>query len=142
MSNVAGPHRDRRTTLVALGVLVAATLAFALAVHRHYPIQLWLFWRFATYWVLSLLFCFSCFSSGCWILRKVCRPLLPMTELVPAAIATGLMAYFLGSFLVGLCGGFGPVFALAWPGALCLLDPRGALRRLARLARVFARSSK
>src|SRR5262245_51841796 len=98
MSNVAGPRGARFAPLVALGVLLAATLTFAITIHRHYPIQHWLFWRYATYWALSLSFVFSCSCAGSFILRKVCRPCLPATELLPASLATGVVIYFMGTF--------------------------------------------
>jgi hypothetical protein len=127
--------------LVAFGVLLAATLAFAIAVHRHYPIQHWLFWRYAAYWALSLFFFFACMCAGRWTLRKLCRPCLPATELLPASLATGVVIYFLGTFVAGLCGILGPAFALAWPAVLCLLGARRTSRYLVRLSRVF-RSSR
>jgi hypothetical protein len=141
MSNVAGLRGARFAPLLALGVLLAATIAFALTVHRHYPIHQWLFWRYAAYWALSLFFFFSCSSGGSWILRRVCRPCLPATELLPAALAAGLVVYFVGAFVAGLFGALGPAFALVWPAALGLLGARRFARYLVRLARVF-RSSR
>jgi hypothetical protein len=140
MSNVERPARDRAAPWLAAAMLVATTGAFALTLHRHYPIQHWLFWRFAAYAMLTLFFCFSCLSAGVGILRRVARPPLPVTELLPAALAMGIVVYFIGVFVVGLCGGLGAGFAIVWPGVLCLVGGRRAARYLRRLWRVFAAS--
>jgi len=76
MSTMTPPRLSSRVAgWTAHVVLFGAVVLFALAVHAHYPIQHWLFWRYACYWLLAILFSFACLSAGCRIVAAVSRPL-------------------------------------------------------------------
>src|SRR5437868_8292024 len=54
MSTMTPPRLSSRVAgWTAHVVLFGAVVLFALAVNAHYPIQHWLFWRYACYWLLA-----------------------------------------------------------------------------------------
>jgi hypothetical protein len=115
-----------RLRLVGLvSMALAATAFFLWFVHPLYPIQHWLFWRYASYWLLAGLFTLSCVSAGFGTLRLVLKSPLPFAEHFTLAFGVGLYEFFLAMFAAGLFGWYGGVwFALlptllvgagAWP---------------------------
>jgi hypothetical protein len=119
-----------------LAVLVGGAIILGAVGHAHYPIQHWLFWRFAAYWLISALWAFSCLSAGYWVLRKWCGPSLSAAEFLLASFAVGVLVFFLVMFAGGLVHVFSPGFALAWPVVACLAGGRHAFRYVRRMARV------
>ncbi|MEZ4221810.1 MAG: hypothetical protein R3B13_12835 [Polyangiaceae bacterium] len=84
-------------------------------VHRHYPVQHWLFWRYAGYWLLSVLFAVSCVSLGAAAMQWLYPRGLPMRERWVYAVALGVYGFFLGMFVLGLLRAYGGVSAVLFP---------------------------
>ncbi|HZX00620.1 MAG TPA: hypothetical protein VFF45_00085 [Bacilli bacterium] len=61
-------------------LLVGAAVFFACFVHRFYPIQRWLFWRYAGYWLLCVVWSAACVSAGHLTLKLVLRRPLPLVD--------------------------------------------------------------
>ncbi len=126
-----------RAVLVGL-VIVAGGGLILHTVHPHYPIEEWLFWRYASYWIWTVLFGVGCLSAGHRIQRFLSPRPVPVAEHLVMSMALGVFAFFLGMFLAGLAGLYGPVFAVVWP---VLLTASGAwplqryLRRVLRHGR-------
>jgi hypothetical protein len=77
-----------------------------LAGHAHYPIQHWLFWRYAGYWLACAVWALSCLFAGCWIARRLGWSILPATEFLLASFAVGVLSFFLVMFAGGIAGIF------------------------------------
>jgi hypothetical protein len=128
------PGGDWTRRGAVLTVLLGGAVTLGLVGHAHYPIQHWLFWRFAAYWLAATLWAFSCLSVGCWAVRKACRA-LPATEFLLTSFAVGVLLFFLAMFAGGLARLFSPAFALAWPVVACIAGGRHAFRYVRKLAR-------
>jgi len=102
---------------VALG---AGAYLFLSQVHLHYPIQRWLFWRYAGYVLLCAFFSAACLGAGHVILQAGLRRRAGLFEHLAMSFATGVLVFFLGTFVAGLLGLFGPWFAVIWPSVLAL----------------------
>ena len=121
----------------AIPVALAAAIAvFAVTLGRHERFADWLFFRYAGYWLLSLLFAAACFCSGHAVVMRVRGGwVLPLFEHVAVSFAAGLYAFFLGSMLGGLLGLYGHAFFAALPLALVASGGRPAVRYVRRAAR-------
>ncbi|MCC6902730.1 MAG: hypothetical protein IT377_27405 [Polyangiaceae bacterium] len=111
--------RMLRTAAVALA-LVTATLVLERSLRPHYPIQRWLFWRYAQYWLVGLVFSLVCTSGGFLAVRKLGPAALPFRERLLMSMAVGVLLFFFGMFAGGLLGLYGSAFAVAWPVVLGL----------------------
>jgi len=76
--------------LAILIILIGAAVLFLGTGHFHYPIQKWLFPRYAGYWLSALLMMASFLSLGHAIVRRLC--------------ALGLSEHLCVSFIVGMYG--------------------------------------
>lgn len=114
------------------GVLALGLAVFAMAVHEHYPLQNWLFFRYLTYWTLCALMAGSCLALGHRIVRWLGGSAVRFSEHVQFSFACGVLAFGLGVFVAGLLGLYGPVFFFAWPLAMLLAAGRASTRDLAR----------
>src|SRR5690348_10464403 len=77
----ANPSRLDRVRAVALPIVIAAAIVvFGRILHGHYPIQQWLFWRYAEYWLLSAAWAGACVSSGHAALKRLLGRTLPLLE--------------------------------------------------------------
>jgi hypothetical protein len=139
-SLVAGAGSLRRLGLTA--ALLAAIVIFAVSVDRHYPIREWLFWRYAAYWVATLVLLVSCLSVGHLMLHRLVRLRLRLDVHLLFALALGVFAFYLAMFAGGLLHLYGWAFALLLPAALLasgivplVRHVRPRVRRLVRLAR-------
>ena len=116
--------------------LAAAIVVFAAVVGRHERFADWLFFRYAGYGALSLLFAAACFSSGHVVVLWIRGGrVLPLFEHVAVSFAAGLYVFFLGSMLGGLLGLYGSAFFVALPLALVASGGRRAVRYVRRAAR-------
>jgi hypothetical protein len=120
----------------ALAFLMAGAIVLILTqVHRHYPVQHWLFWRYAAYWGAMGLFSAACLSTGLRMSRVLVAPGAPVAERMVLSFALGVFTFFVGMVVVGLLRGYGPWFALGWPLAMVAVGARPLGRTLLRLAR-------
>lgn len=127
--------RSRLVGALRLGGLLAAVsvgfVVIASQVHTHYPIQQWLFWRYAAAIALTGTWALGCTGVGLRLLAALRPASLRPLELVVTAFGLGTLAFALSLFLIGLGGGFGPVCFIATP--LCFLAlGTGPLYRYAR----------
>jgi len=121
-------------------VLVAAGgLAFALTVHRHEPIQGWLFFRYLRATMLATLFSMACLTAGHAVLVRALRRVLPLDEHLTIAFALGVLVFFFASFVFGLLKLYGLAFFVLGPCSLIALGARDFIRTAARLRRHVGR---
>ena len=127
----AKPTRIERIRTIALPILIVAAIAvFGRIVHAHYPIQKWLFWRYAEYWLLCLVWTGACVSSGHVVLKRLLGRTLPLLEHAAVSFAVGLYVFFLGMLLGGLLGLYGTAFFVALPLALIGVGARPLVRTI------------
>jgi hypothetical protein len=108
---------------------------FLTEVHAHYPIQKWLFWRYAHCWALSAVFAAACLSSGHAAIIRVLRRPLPLIEHAVTSFAAGVYLFFLGMVAGGLLGLYRAPFFVAWPLLLFAAGARPSYRYVKRLVR-------
>jgi hypothetical protein len=120
-----------RSVLVAL-VALGALVGLAMLLHKFYPIQKWLFWKYATAAVCAILWLLSCASAGLAIVSRL-TPNLSIPERLVQSTALGVLAFYLLQFFGGIFGLFGPVWAIVLPAAMLVFGvagSRGQLREL------------
>ncbi len=102
--------------LTATVVCAVGAYLFAEATGARYPIAEWLTWRLAPVWGYTLLFNVSAVAFGAFLLRRLLgeRP-VPAIERLLHSMMLGLTAFVLCWYLIGFCGLFKPVLALALP---------------------------
>ena len=93
--------RDRAGRVLIPVLLLAGAALFARFVHGFYPIQKWLFWRYAGYWLLCAVWSAACLSAGHLTITRVLRRPLPILEHVATSFAVGAFEFF---FLMTLAG--------------------------------------
>lgn len=93
--------RAIRTAALVLALLGGAA-TFLWMVHDHYPIQRWLFWRYAGYWGACALFTVACVSVGHLVMRRIARGAIHLHEHYFLSFAIGVYAFELLVFLCGL----------------------------------------
>lgn len=128
-----GPSRLSRIALPI--VLFAGAALFGRVAHAHYPVSQWLFWRYAEYWLCSIIWGATCISAGHAVVKRVLGATLPLQEHLALSFATGVYVFALGMLLGGLFGLYGPVFFVALPLALLLVSGRASSRTARRLYR-------
>src|SRR4051812_13632920 len=89
-------------------VLCLSTFQLAKIFHAQYPIQHWLFWRYALSWVLSLTFAVSCLSAGYRVVRALTAEGYEADGFWVFCFSTGVFAFFLAMFVMGVLGLYGP----------------------------------
>jgi len=121
---------------IALGLGIVASAALILTqVHAHYPVQEWLFWRYASYWAWMALLSASCLSVGHRLSTWLSPQRAPVGEHVVTSFALGVFVFFLGMFLLGVAGLLGGAAAVAWPVVLLASGALPLARYLRRLVR-------
>jgi hypothetical protein len=111
------------------GVLLASTAIFAVVIHQHLPFQSWLFFHYASCWLLVTVFCAACLALGHCLTRPL-TPTLPILERVTLAFAAGVLAFATLVFLTGIAHLLNAWSFFALPGAALLLTGPRALREL------------
>jgi hypothetical protein len=95
---LAGRYRE-----IVVALLLASGIAlFGSFVHAIYPVGEWLFWRYACYWLCSLVVACSCFGMGSRTLRLLGVRGLSTLELLSIAFAIGLFEFELCMFVAGI----------------------------------------
>lgn len=103
--------RTLGVTLVLLGGL--GTLAAT--GHHHYPIQKWLFWRYAGYWVGCIVLATGWLSVGHLAVRRVFKVRLPLHAHLAVSLSMGVFAYQLLMFFLGVAQAYRPVTFFLFP---------------------------
>jgi hypothetical protein len=127
------PGRIRFAAL-ALGMIGGVALILS-QVHEHYPIQKWLFWRYAAYWGLMLVFSAACLSAGHRISTWLFPRRVPVAEHLVTSFSLGVLTFFGGMFGAGVVGLWRPWLAIAWPLVLIASGIVPAVRYGRRLSR-------
>lgn len=122
-------------------LLLAATALFAKVVHEHYPIEEWLFWHYATYWVCTGVWLTGAIGVGYLTLTRAFRLRLPLHEATVVALALGLFEFELSMLLVGLVKRFGTITFFVVP-LLFVVGGFSGLRELARGWRAMYRRNR
>ncbi len=87
---------------VSAGVLfLVGAVTFLAVVHRHYPIQHWLFWRYLGYWAGTITVVASMLGVGCLTVVRGFKLRLTTHELTVCALAVGLFEFELVMQIVG-----------------------------------------
>ena len=125
-----------RARALGLGtVLLAATTFFLLWMNQFTPLRHWLVFRYGMYWALALGLWGSCALFGNAALDRLLRGRLPLGERAVLATATGLLAFGLVWFVIGICRLYSTwTFALV-PLAFAAAGAPATLRLVQRYAR-------
>ena len=102
-------------SVAVIVLLLAATALFAKVVNEHYPIEEWLFWHYATYWVCTGVWLAGVSGVGYLTLTRGFRLRLPLHEATVIAVALGLFEFELAMLLVGILQRFGTIAFFAVP---------------------------
>ena len=117
-------------------VLAAGAATIAAVGHHHYPIQLWLFWRYASYWLVCAIWSLACLSFGLVATRLIVKRELPQGERLVIGFAVGVYVFALAMFVGGLAGSLSPGFAVFLPAVFLILG-RSELSGIVRCARTL-----
>jgi hypothetical protein len=109
-------------------LLLIAIYVFLSFVDQHYPIKEWLFWRYASYWLCSLIWALACFSLGDRIVRTVLRFRLPFLEQLCIDFGVGVLGFGTLIFVCGCLQLFNSVLFFALPLVLIALFSPGFLK--------------
>lgn len=118
-----------RAILAALA-LAGALVGFGILLDSHYPIEKWLFWKYAKIVLLATLWLGSCTVTGLALVDRL-TPGLPVRERLVQSAACGVYAFYVLQFLGGVLGLFGAAWAVALPTLMLtfgVLASREALR--------------
>lgn len=86
--------------------LLGATAFFGSVVHKHYPIQEWLFWRYAAYWLAVAGWALASFSVGSLVIDRLLKARLSVLEHGLFAFTIGQFIFAWTMFLVGAAQGY------------------------------------
>lgn len=103
-----------RAVLLPIWLLVAAGI-FLAVMHPHYPIQHWLFWRFASYWLSCAAFATCCLGLGHAVVRRITGPRLPLLQHLSVAFPIGVFAFELLMFSIGMFRLYQPWLFFVFP---------------------------
>jgi len=105
--------KQHARSFVVLAFLLGAAGFFANLVHQHYPLEDWLFFRYAGYWLCSLTWLTAVVGVGHVVVERGFGLRLPFHEALVSALAVGLFAFELMMLAVGALDGFrAPAFGL------------------------------
>lgn len=113
-----GTRLTRARAVAAFSALLLAFAGILVIVHDHYPIQHWMFWRYASYWGMSLYWSVACLTAGHAVLHRLLARTRALLEHLVMSMAMGVLVFFAGMFLAGLIGLYGSVFSVVFPAAL------------------------
>ncbi|HET9957384.1 MAG TPA: hypothetical protein VFQ61_22955, partial [Polyangiaceae bacterium] len=141
LSNAVGQLRTGKGVR-ALGltcVLLIAAGFFLGFVDRSYPIREWLFFRYAGYWAVVLVWGAGSFGVGYGLLTRVFRVRFGLLTEALLSFTLGQLAFEYLLFLVGLCQGYRAFAFYLVPLAFLALGGGGLLALLRRTQRILAR---
>ena len=116
-------------------LLLLSTLGFAQFYGRFYPVEEWLFWRYAGYWVACLFWSAGCVSSGYALVRRLRGTPLPFAETLCLSFAAGVVLFYLAMNVLGAVHGLhGPAF-FALPLGMIAIGARPLWRFVRRYVR-------
>lgn len=141
MKWLAGRYRELAVAVLSLG----GVALFGSFVNGIYPAEEWLFWRYAGYWLCSLVVACACFGMGTRTLRLLGVRGLSTLELLSLSFAIGLFEFELCMFLAGILHLYrtGLFFALPLMAIALNVNELHALGlRLAQRRRLLGRAAR
>jgi hypothetical protein len=102
-------------SILTLCVILAGAATFGWVVNRHYPIDEWLFWHYAIYWVATGAWLSGTLGVGHLIVTRTFRLRLPTHEATVTALAVGLFAFELAMLALGITRAYRSVAFFAVP---------------------------
>jgi hypothetical protein len=118
--------RGWQSVVVAL-LLLAGLVFFAQTVNEHYPIEHWLFPRYALYWICCFVWLAGSVGTGYLTLTRVFRASFPVHEATLAALVIGLLEYETVMLLAGAVQRFDTATFFAVPFLFLLVGSRSLL---------------
>ena len=86
-------------------VLLLAALGFARFYGKFYPIEEWLFWRYAIYWLACAFWSLGCVSTGYVIVRGLRGVSPPLLETLCLSFGAGMVVFYLAMNALGAVHG-------------------------------------
>ena len=127
-------------SIVTLGVLLLATALFGTVVNRHYPLEQWLFFRYAVYWIATATWLAGALGVGHLVVTRTFRLRLPTHEATVAALAVGLLAFEMAMLVLGMVHAFKSTAFFAAPIAFVGAGFAGLRELFVRWRRLFVRA--
>ncbi len=112
-------------------VLLLAALGFAHFYGKFYPVEEWLFWRYAIYWLSCVFWSLGCVSTGYVILRRLTDADGPLLETLCLSFAAGVVMFYLAMNALGAVHGLQAPTFFVLPAAM-IAAGAGPLWRLLR----------
>lgn len=116
-------------------LLLLCAGGFAAFYSQFYPIQAWLFWRYAGYWLACSLWSAGCVSSGYALVRRLRGTPLPFAETLCLSFAAGVVLFYLAMNLLGAVHGLEGVTFFALPLVMIAIGARPSWRLCRRYIR-------
>jgi hypothetical protein len=116
-------------------VLLLAAVSFARFYGKFYPIEEWLFWRYAIYWVACVFWSLGCVSTGYVIVRRLRGTSLPLLETLCLSFAAGVIVFYLAMNALGAVHGLQAPTFFALPAVMIATGAKPLWRLLRRYVR-------
>jgi hypothetical protein len=115
----------RARSIVAVALLLAMAALFAKIVNESYPLENWLFWHYAAYWLACGVWLAGVLGTGHLTVTRGFRLSLPLGEATVLALAVGLFEFELAMLLAGVVHAFRAPLFVALPLVFVLGGARG-----------------
>ncbi|HTM45914.1 MAG TPA: hypothetical protein VL137_13230 [Polyangiaceae bacterium] len=123
LNKYTGTIEKARNVLLPCALVVACSLLLW-AVHAHYPLQQWLFWRYLAYWLVVIFWALGCLNVGFHLTRRLGLHEQRASEVLQSSMALGVLAFALLMFAFGVVGLYHwPLFFIL-PAACLAFYPR------------------
>jgi hypothetical protein len=113
-------------------VLLLAALGFARFYGDFYPIEEWLFWRYAIYWLACTFWSFGCVSTGYVLVRGLRGVSPPLLETLCLSFGAGMVVFYLAMNALGAVHGLHVSTFFALPLVMIAVGARPLVRLLRR----------
>ncbi|MFT3706344.1 MAG: hypothetical protein QM817_01630 [Archangium sp.] len=123
-----------RTLGMTIALIVGIAIFWGVVTSKYHPSQ-WLFFDYAKYWALTLVFFTACFLPGFVVTRWLLPQRIRLGERLVVAIALGVFLFYLGMYVGGLLHLYGLFFYIAYPALLITLGGVLAWKSLSAIVR-------
>jgi hypothetical protein len=125
----------RGARVVIPTLLLVSALGFARFYAQFYPIEEWLFWRYAGYWAACVLWSAGCVSSGYALVRRLRGTPLPFVETLCLSFVAGVVLFYLAMNVLGAVHGLRSAVFFALPLVMIAFGARPLWRICRRYVR-------
>ena len=136
------PSRGGPSSPLARGalslVLLASALGFAWWYGKQYPVEHWLFWHYAAFWVACAAWSLACVSSGFRFFRRLVGTPLPFGETIVLSFATGVVLFYVAVNVLGALHGLHTAAFFLLPAAMIAVGAKPLWRYVRRYRRLLA----